>query len=90
MIIKGSIVCVPYLFMWIKNKSVTFYIETKKGGGAYTIASKRTFHFNMFPQNKLYKLRQTKNNETKEENYWNYTTVIKYDFCFLVSLFFIC
>ena len=49
MIIKGSIVCVPYLFMWIKNKSVTFYIETKKGGGAYTTASKRTFHFNMFP-----------------------------------------
>lgn len=39
----------------------------------------------MFPKNKQSKLRlkQTKKNEIKEASYVNYTSKIKYAFCFL-------
>ena len=43
MITKSSEVCVPCLYMWIKEKSVN--IKTKKREGAYIIVSKRTLHF---------------------------------------------
>ena len=41
----------------------------------------------MFPKNKQNKLRQMNNNKKKEESYFNYTTIIKYDFCFLIFYF---
>ena len=47
------------------------------------------FTLNMFQKNKQNKLRQTKNNELREESYSNHTTMIKYDFCFLILLHFI-
>ena len=40
----------------------------------------RCFILNMFPKNKQNKIRQRKKDETKEENYLNYRTVIKYVF----------
>ena len=45
MITKRSKVYVPYLYTRIKYKSITVYIKTKKGGGAYIILSKSTLHF---------------------------------------------
>ena len=50
---------------------------------------KELFTLNMFQKNKQNKLRQTKNNELREESYSNHTTMIKYDFCFLILLHFI-
>ena len=40
------------------------------------------------PKNKQNKLNQTKKDEIKEEIYLNYSTIVKYGFCFLVCLFF--
>ena len=42
----------------------------------------------MFPSNKQNKLRQTKKDETREENHWNYTTEIMHAFCFLTCFIF--
>ena len=47
------------------------------------------FTLNMFQKNKQNKLRQTKNNELREGSYSNHTTMIKFDFCFLILLHFI-
>ena len=45
MITKRSKVYVPYLYAWIKYKSITVYIKNKKGGGSYIIISKGTVQY---------------------------------------------
>ena len=77
---------VPYLYAWIKCRSIPAYVKNKKGGDAYIITSKGTVHF---PKTKQNNLRQMKKDEMKEESHLNYATIIKYAFCFLVCLFFI-
>ena len=47
---------------------------------------KELFSLNMFPKNKQNNLRQTKKDEIKKESDLNYTTVMRYGFCFLVYL----
>ena len=44
---------------------------------------KELFTLNMFQKNKQNKLRQTKKNKINEKSYLNYTTIMKYAFCFL-------
>ena len=48
---------------------------------------KELFSLNVFPKNKQNKLRQIKEDEMKQENLLNYTTIIKYAFCFLFRYF---
>ena len=45
MITKRSNAYVTYLYTQIKYKSIPVYINNKKGGGAYIIASKGSPHF---------------------------------------------
>ena len=57
---------------------------------ANMIVQKRNLPFKYVSKEYKTKLRQMKKDEIKEESYLNYTTVMKYAFCFLVCLFFIC
>ena len=60
-----------------KDKSVTedksiylkVYTNNKAGGGDWVMVSKGTLLFKYVPKNKQNKLRKTKKNEIKEENY---------------------
>ena len=72
--------------MGIKYKSMTVYIKNKKGEMLTSYYQKELSTLNMFSKNKR-KLRQTKNNEIKEESSLNYTTVRNYVFCFPICSF---
>ena len=74
MVTKRSKGYVPYLYTWKKYKSITAYIK-KRGKELSTL--------NIFTKNKQNKKRLKKKNERKEESYLNYTTIIKYAFCFI-------
>ena len=83
MVTKGSEFYVPYLFMQIKYKSITVYIKNKKGGATYIIVLKWALYFEYISKESA-KQRQVRQDETKEENHWNFTAVINYAFCFLI------
>ena len=74
MVTKRSKGYVPYLYTWKKYKSITAYIKEQ---------GKELSTLNIFTKNKQNKKRLKKKNERKEESYLNYTTIIKYAFCFI-------
>ena len=86
MITKRSKGYVPYLYTQRKYKIITAYMNSKTGGGDKIIVSKRTLHSKKYSQ-RINKQRQTIKNEIKEKSYLDYTTIIKYAFCFLTFLF---
>ena len=54
---------------WGQKHILKVYINNKAGGGDWVMVSKGTLLFKYVPKNKQNKLRKTKKNEIKEENY---------------------
>ena len=66
-----------------EQKSIPIYVKNKNGVGSNIIMSKITLDFK-YVSKEQNKLKQKMKDEIKEKSHWNYTTVIKYAFCFHV------